>query len=109
MDNQKKPRAREKKVVENGKGVEIHGEGLGTGPVNNMGNYEDRKPVQQSGQSSGRPSGTASGSPFSQGSVRPSRPQSGQSSGFSRVPPPIRMQSTHLAGAQYVWVRSPGG
>ena len=83
MDNQKKPRAREKKVVENGKGVEIHGEGLGTGPVNNMGNYEDRKPVQQSGQSSGRPSGTASGSPFSQGSVRPSRPQSGQSSGFS--------------------------
>ena len=31
MDNQKKPRAREKKVVGNGKGVEIHGEGLGTG------------------------------------------------------------------------------
>ena len=44
MDNQRKPRAREKKVVGSGKGVEIHGEGLGTGPVNNMGNYEDRKP-----------------------------------------------------------------
>ena len=36
MDEQKKPRARAKKVVSGGKGVEIHGEGLGTGPVNNM-------------------------------------------------------------------------
>lgn len=53
MDEQKKPRSRVKKVVNDGKGVEIHGEGLGTGPVNNMGSYTDRKeqearrPVQQ--------------------------------------------------------------
>ena len=43
MDSQRKPRAREKKVTENGKGVEKRGEGLGTGPVNNMGNYANRR------------------------------------------------------------------
>ena len=82
MDNQKKPRAREKKVVGNGKGVEIHGEGLGTGPVNNMGNYEDRKPHPSSVPQSGRPSGSGFGSPFGQSSSHPPRPQSGQSAGF---------------------------
>lgn len=43
MDSQKKPRAREKRVTEAGKGVEKRGEGLGTGPVNNMGNYANRR------------------------------------------------------------------
>ena len=81
MDNQKKPRAREKKVVESGKGVEIHGQGLGTGPVNNMGNYEDRRPVQSSAPQTGRPSGN--GSPFGQSSSRPASSQSGHPSGFS--------------------------
>lgn len=81
MDNQKKPRAREKKVVESGKGVEIHGQGLGTGPVNNMGNYEDRRPVQSSAPQTGRPSGN--GSPFGQSSSRPASSQSGRPSGFS--------------------------
>ena len=46
MDEQRKPRAREKKVVSEGKGVEKRGEGLGTGPVNNAGNYEDRRQQQ---------------------------------------------------------------
>ena len=81
MDNQKKPRAREKKVVESGKGVEIHGQGLGTGPVNNMGNYEDRRPVQSSAPQTGRPSGN--GSPFGQSSSRSASSQSGHPSGFS--------------------------
>ena len=43
MDEQKKPRSRVKKVVNQGNGVEIHGEGLGTGPVGNAGGYEARK------------------------------------------------------------------
>ena len=43
MDSQKRPRAREKKITENGKGVEKRGEGLGTGPVNNTGNYANRR------------------------------------------------------------------
>ena len=58
MDDQKKPRSRVKKVVNDGKGVEIHGEGLGTGPVNNMGNYSDRKEQevrQTAKQPQGRP------------------------------------------------------
>ena len=46
MDEQKKPRSRVKKVVNDGKGVDIHGEGLGTGPVNNTGSYADRKEQQ---------------------------------------------------------------
>lgn len=43
MDGQKRPRAREKRVVNTGKGVEKQGSGLGTGPVNNTGNYEKRR------------------------------------------------------------------
>ena len=42
MSEPRKPRAREKKVVQEGKGVQKYGEGLGTGPVNNTGNYADR-------------------------------------------------------------------
>ena len=43
MDEQKKPRTREKRVSTEGKGVKKYGEGLGTGPVNNTGNYSDRE------------------------------------------------------------------
>ena len=46
MDEQRRPRSREKKVVGEGKGVEKKGQGLGTGPVNNTGNYADRKEQQ---------------------------------------------------------------
>ena len=35
MDEQRRPRSREKRVINEGKGVEKKGEGLGTGPVNN--------------------------------------------------------------------------
>ncbi len=56
MDQQKKPRAREKRVAESGYAVEKKGEGLGTGPVNNAGNYSDRKaqqPAQRPASSGG--------------------------------------------------------
>ena len=96
MDEQKRPRSREKKVVNEGKGVEKHGEGLGTGPVNNTGNYQDRRDQQQSAQrpqqsqshfGSQRPQ-SGSGFPFGQSGQQSSqqnsfgsqRPQSG--SGF---------------------------
>ena len=90
MDNQRKPRAREKKVVGSGKGVEIHGEGLGTGPVNNMGNYEDRKPHQTASPQAGRPSGSGFGSSFGQGASRPARPQSGSAPRPSGFQDPFR-------------------
>ena len=87
MDDQKKPRSRVKKVVNDGKGVEIHGEGLGTGPVNNMGNYSDRK-EQEVRQTAKQPQGRPQvQNPFGQQN-RPqgqspfgqqSRPQQGQS------------------------------
>ena len=51
MDEQRRPRSREKKVVNEGKGVEKRGQGLGTGPVNNTGNYEDRRIQQNTGTS----------------------------------------------------------
>ena len=43
MDEQRRPRSREKKVVSTGKGVEKKGEGLGTGPLNNTGSYQNRR------------------------------------------------------------------
>ena len=43
MDENKKPRSRVKKIIGEGKDFEIHGEGLGSGPVNNTGNYQDRR------------------------------------------------------------------
>ena len=55
MDENKKPRSRVKKVVGEGKDFEKQGEGLGTGPVNNTGNYQDRR--EQQNTSSVRPSG----------------------------------------------------
>ena len=50
MDEQRKPRAREKKIIGEGKGVEKQGEGLGTGPVNNTGSYQDRREQQAAAQ-----------------------------------------------------------
>ena len=54
MDEQKKPRAREKRVVEGTMKVEKQGEGLGTGPVGNAGGYEERRE-----QEAARPQKTA--------------------------------------------------
>ena len=48
MDENKKPRSRVKKTVGEGKDFEKKGEGLGTGPVNNAGNYADRREHQAS-------------------------------------------------------------
>ncbi len=70
MDRQNKPRSREKKVVDSGKGVEKQGEGLGTGPVNSAGNYEERRKQEQARQEqAARRTGPAQ--PFQQ----PQRPQ----------------------------------
>ena len=97
MDERRNPRAREKKVVSEGKGVEKKGEGLGSGPLNNTGSYEERKQQNSSGSGfTGSPSGPAQGSPF--GHQRPqqgqngagfpfgqsSRPQSGSSNPFGQ-------------------------
>ena len=62
MDEQKKPRSREKKVVSEGKGVQKYGEGLGTGPVGNAGEYADRREqqAQQSAAAPQRPAQNAS-------------------------------------------------
>ena len=81
MDEGKKPRSRVKKVVNDGKGVEIHGEGLGTGPVNNMGSYEDRKQ-----QENGRPAQQKQpqSRPQTQGQTGQNRPQSQIPFGESR-------------------------
>jgi len=91
MDEQRKPRSREKKVVSEGKGVEKRGEGLGTGPVNNAGNYEDRRQQQHASQASPfgnmhqRPTSgqTGSGRPVQQNPFGQQRPaQRPDSSGF---------------------------
>ena len=43
MDSGNKLKSRTKKVVSGGKGVKKHGEGLGTGPVGNAGEYRERQ------------------------------------------------------------------
>ena len=65
MDKQKKPRAREKRVVEGTMKVEKHGEGLGTGPAGNTGGYQERRE-----QEAARPKKTTGGQQPS-----PQRPQ----------------------------------
>ena len=79
MDEQRRPRSREKKVVSEGKGVEKRGEGLGTGPVNNTGNYEDRRTQQHTGSSSAA-GGNLQNSSFG-------RQQSGQSNSYGQNRP----------------------
>ena len=76
MDEQRRPRSREKKVVSEGKGVEKRGEGLGTGPVNNAGNYEDRREQQGSMQHAS----------FSQPQQRPAQGQSAQNPRVQQSP-----------------------
>ena len=103
MDENKKPRSRVKKIVGEGKDFEKKGEGLGTGPVNNTGNYADRR-EQQSRPAQSIPTGqqrpAQSGSPFgqqrpaqgsspfgqrpAQGNPFAQRPSQGQSSGTGR-------------------------
>ena len=78
MDEQKKPRAREKRVVGEGKGVEKHGEGLGTGPVGNAGEYKERKEQEAARQQQAPRTGSPLGgfNPFgSQQSSGQQRPQ----------------------------------
>ena len=97
MDENKKPRSRVKKVVNEGQGIGEKGEALGTGPVNNTGSYADRReqqarPVQGSPFSQQRPSQS---SPFgqkrlTQGQSSPfgqQRPTQGQSSPFGQQRP----------------------
>ena len=84
MDENKKPRSRVKKVVNEGQGIGEKGEALGTGPVNNTGSYADRReqqarPVQGSPFGQQRPSQS---SPFGQ-----QRPTQGQSSPFGQQRP----------------------
>ena len=76
MDEQKKPRAREKRVVEGTMKVEKHGEGLGTGPAGNTGGYQERRE-----QEAARPQKTAGGPQPS-----PQRPQQ-QSNPFGQQRP----------------------
>ena len=78
MDEQKKPRAREKKVVNEAMNVEKHGDGLGTGPVGNMGGYQERREQEaarpQQKASGGMPFGGANPFGGQQGSAqRPSQ------------------------------------
>lgn len=75
MDEQRKPRSREKKVVSEGKGVEKKGEGLGTGPVNNTGSYQDRREQQNAQQTPFGQQRPQQGSSFTQ-----QRPQQGGAS-----------------------------
>ena len=83
MDEQKKPRAREKKVVESGKGVEKQGEALGTGPVNNTGNYAQRREqeawqaAQAQRPASAAPQRPSVGSAQRPASAAPQRPSVG--------------------------------
>ena len=74
MDEQRRPRSREKKVVNEGKGVEKKGEGLGTGPVNNTGNYQDRREQQNAARPS---SGSAQRPQQAQNPFGSQRPQTG--------------------------------
>ena len=74
MDEQKKPRAREKHVVDGTMKVEKHGDGLGTGPVGNTGGYQERRE-----QEAARPQRTANGQqPFAQRPPQPTSPFGGQ-------------------------------
>ena len=76
MDEQKRPRARQKKVVDSGKGVEKKGSGLGTGPVGNAGVFGNRESQRPAG---GQSTPRRTGNPF--GGSRPAGSQETQQSG----------------------------
>ena len=97
MDEQNKPNARKKRVVEGGKGIEKKGEGLGTGPVGESSQRppqsafgQSQRPVQQrpaqSPQFTQRPVQNPFGdnsqrpaqNPFNQSGQRPEQPIFGQ-------------------------------
>ena len=107
MDEQRKPRSREKKVVNEGKGVEKRGEGLGTGPVNNTGSYEDRRQQQSASQAS----------PFGNMNQRPASGQSGsgrpvQQNPFGQQRPAQRPDSSGFPfgqGGQKAGAQNPFG
>ncbi len=91
MDEQKKPRSREKRVVNEGKGVRKTGEGLGTGPV------APKESVQQSQQPFGqRPAGS--------GGLQESRHPSGQRptgfGGAQQSQQPFGQRPAGFGGAQ---------
>ncbi|MBQ5400799.1 MAG: hypothetical protein IIU15_06200 [Treponema sp.] len=80
MDQNNRPRAREKNVTNNSTGVYKRGEGLGTGPVGSQNGYAGRtggnqsNPRRQSfGPSSGNSSGSFNGSSGSSGGSRSGR------------------------------------
>ena len=84
MDEQKRPRSREKKVVSEGKGVQKKGQGLGTGPLNNTGSYADRREQEQARPAqrpAARPQQSrptqGAGFPFGQSGPQQSRPSQG--------------------------------
>ena len=84
MDEQKRPRSREKKVVSEGKGVQKKGQGLGTGPLNNTGSYADRREQEQARPAqrpAARPQQSrptqGAGFPFGQSGPQQSRPTQG--------------------------------
>ena len=87
MDQQKRPRAREKRVVDEAKTVEKKGEGLGTGPVNNTGNYEDRRQQEaQRQQQTQRPQQPhQSFNPFGQAQQRPQQTQQSFNNPFGQT------------------------
>ena len=92
MDEQKKPRAREKKISESGKGVEKKGQGLGIGPLNNAGNYESRR-QQEEQRKAGRPVPPQRPSQPSSSGATSARPASGQQSPFGTARPSSGQQS----------------
>ena len=106
MDEQKRPRAREKRVVNEAKTVEKKGEGLGTGPVNNTGNYDDRRQQEAqrpSGQTAQRPKQTQqSFNSFGQTQQRPQQTQQdfnpfGQG---QQRPPQLQQSFNHFGQTQ---------
>ena len=73
MDESRKPRSRQKKVVNEGRGVEKYGEGLGTGPVGSTGSHTGQ---QQAGSARPASAPRQTGTPQSQPSpFTQSRPQ----------------------------------
>lgn len=97
MDEQRRPRSREKKVINDGKGVEKRSDGLGTGPVNNTGNYQDRREQHSTASSPffGRPQRPAQGqNPYAQ---RPTQ----QGNPFSQQRPPKQGQGFPFGTSQH--------
>ncbi len=97
MNRMNRPAARRKKVVEGTAKVEKTGEGLGTGPVNNTGNYQDRK--EKTAGKPVHPAREQNGTSFA-GSSRPGSGMFGNSaSGTGR--PGGNMNSSHSSATGF--------